>query len=100
MGLYDHARYHVKRFGLVFSIYLTTEKIYPKTRAIKVPSRQQLCRKGTFIAPSFTRLIILLENLFTNVSIISKCYVLLQLGTYLILYRYGITTSTFLCLRC
>lgn len=51
MGLYDHARYHVKRFGLVFSIYLTTEKISPKTGLLKSPRANNFAAKGLSLHP-------------------------------------------------
>lgn len=51
MGLYDHARYHVKRFGFVHPIYLTTEKIYPKTGLLKSPRANNFAAKGLSLRP-------------------------------------------------
>lgn len=52
MGLYDHARYHVKRLGLVYTfLYLTTEKIYPKTGLLKSPRANNYAAKGLSLHP-------------------------------------------------
>ena len=51
MGLYDHARYHVKRFGLFHPIYLTTEKVHPKTGLLKSPRANNFAAKGLSLHP-------------------------------------------------
>lgn len=53
MGLHDHARYHVKSFGLVYTFpYISQlKKIYPKTGLLKSPRANNYAAKGLSLRP-------------------------------------------------